>query len=81
MADVQTRRFTQLGKGQIMKGHWLHEWTDETSMYDPAGEFSPGLDCYMRKYRLWVPNRIKPTQEEALEKYIDKQQGIPSKWA
>lgn len=30
-------------------------WTDETSMYDPAGRYSPGSDCYETECRALIP--------------------------
>lgn len=63
-----------------MKGHWLHEWEDETSSFDPKGRWMPGSEYYARTYQIWVPNRIKPDNETALLNYIERQSGMPGKW-
>lgn len=63
-----------------MKDHWLYEWEDETSAYDPKGVWMGGSEYYSRTYRLWVPNRIKAANKKALEKYIESQSGIEGKW-
>jgi hypothetical protein len=64
----------------MMDGHWLHEWDDETSSSDPKGRWVGGSEYYARTYRIWVPNRIKPTQKKRLLAYIESQAGIPDKW-
>ena len=66
--------------GAKMRGHWLHEWKDETSAFDPKGVWMPGSEYYSRTFRIWVPNRIKPEDEDALLNYIESQAGIPGKW-
>jgi hypothetical protein len=63
-----------------MRGYWLFEWEDETSSFDQKGRWMPGGEYYVRTYRIWVPNRIKPTNENKLNNYIDSQSGIPDKW-
>lgn len=53
------------------QGRWLLEWRDETSAYDPAGQWVGGLECYMRWFRAWIPNSIKKDDVEAQMDYLD----------
>jgi hypothetical protein len=55
-----------------MGGHWLYEWSDETSQFDPEGHWVYGLECYERDYKLWVPNSIGEDDEDALADYIER---------
>lgn len=57
----------------VQRTHWLREWTDETSAFDPEGVWNGGCDCYERKYSMWIPNRIKPDDQDAIDAYVDKQ--------
>ena len=57
---------------QQKPNHWLHEWWDETSPFDPNGVWFGGSECYQVKYSMWIPNSISSDDEDALNAYIDK---------
>lgn len=40
-------------------GYRYYSFIDETSAYDRKGWFSYGSDCYLRKFEIWIPVRLK----------------------
>lgn len=54
------------------QGRWLLEWRDETSQFDPKGEWQYGSECYTRLYRAWIPNSIRKDDQDAQMDYLDK---------
>lgn len=60
--------------------HWLHEWDDETSQFDPKGCWQYGSEYFKRTFKIWVPDSIRDDQD-AIDEYVESQQGIPDKWA
>lgn len=56
------------------KGFWLYEWEDETSRFDPRGQWSVGSDCCMRVYSMLIPNSIDKDDHKAIDKYVEEHQ-------
>lgn len=54
------------------QGHWLLEFMDETSQDDPYGQYQYGSECYMRRYRAWIPNVIARRDEDGIMEYLDR---------
>lgn len=54
-----------------MEGHWLCEYEDETSQFDPEGYWCYGTECFMRKYSVWIPNTINPDDDESVKAFIE----------
>lgn len=59
--------------------YFIHEWEDETSMYDPEGYYVPGGEYYARTYRIWVPLSLQDN-EQAIEDYIEANADNKSVW-
>lgn len=74
--DVIVVRLAEVEGGHEMgkhkkQGHWLMEWRDETSMYDPLAQWAPGSDCYMRDFKAWIPNSISRDDDDAIQSYLE----------
>ena len=65
-------------KPERRPGYRLHEYTDETSMFDPAGRWQGGTECYVRTYRVWLPLGLK---SENIGDWLDRHEGDDSIWA
>lgn len=50
-------------------GYRVHEWVDETSIFDPNGSWSFGSECNEVFYRIYVPIRLK---QENVSEWIDR---------
>lgn len=61
--------------------HWLYEWEDETSSFDPKGRWVGGCEYYARTYQCWIPKFIKEDDEDAITKHIESVEGVPEYWA
>jgi hypothetical protein len=66
---------------KVPVGYWLHEFEDETSMYDPKGRWLGGCEYYVCTCKIWVPDSIGKDDEDKINEYIEAQQGIPDMWA
>lgn len=50
-------------------GYRVHEWEDETSMFDPRGRWEYGSECFYATYRCYVPARLK---DENFDAWLDR---------
>jgi len=64
--------------GMSKPGHWLCEWSEETSMFDPEGYWG-GLEYKQRDYAFWVPDSI--TDDDEVQRFIDDHQDDEEYWA
>ncbi|HWJ39578.1 MAG TPA: hypothetical protein VNT29_00525 [Candidatus Limnocylindrales bacterium] len=58
----------------------MRTWEDETSQFDPKGTWKPGSEYHSRTYRMWIPNRIKKTDQDAIDDYLMDHQEPGPHW-
>lgn len=52
------------------QGHWLLEYYDETSQYDPLGKWDGG-EGYTRWFRAWIPKKINKDDDDSIQSFLE----------